>query len=265
MSLLIEIQYFPPIISYATLIKSNHIDFSIYENYRRRSFRNRCIIAGANGLISLSIPIAGGRNQKKVFGEVRIDYSVDWQQQHWRSIFSAYGKSPWFFHYADSLEKLFSQKIDLLVDWNRHCLNWINETLEQKMELLAPGFLENQSTLGGLGTPGESSDTWKVGEPLEGSGTFGDLSQRWRVGKFLEGVKESEKFNRERAGEFDKEILDWRDRILPANYQDPGFGPFPVYTQVFEDRFGFQPNLSILDFVLCSGKGQLNKLLAYPV
>ena len=151
MSLLIDLQYFPPVKAYSTLIKSTNVIFSLYENYQRRSFRNRCILSGANGLISLTVPIAGGRNQKKVFSEVRIDYSTDWQQQHWRSVFSAYGKSPWFFHYADSLEKLYTQKVELLVDWNRICLDWINNALGVEMKLLESG-----------GTFGESGDFWKV-------------------------------------------------------------------------------------------------------
>ena len=128
-------------------------------------------------LISLTVPIAGGRNQKKVFSEVRIDYSTDWQQQHWRSIFSAYGKSPWFFHYAESLEKLYSQKVDLLVEWNRICLDWVNNSLGVEMKLLESG-----GTLGGLGTFGKWGDPWKVEGLLEGEGTFGKWGDLWKVG-----------------------------------------------------------------------------------
>jgi hypothetical protein len=230
--LFIELQYFPPVIAYSALIKNIDIEFCLYENYQRRSFRNRCIIAGANGPIALSIPIAGGRNKKAVYKDVKIDNSTNWQQLHWRSIFSAYGNSPWFFHFADSLEKLFSQKAEYLFDWNLLCLDWINRSLGKSMTPLNfPGV-----TLGGMGNP------WRVGTPLEGSGN-------------LEHGQTGDNVNRE------EDIHDWRNRILPANFQDEDLGPFPVYTQVFEERFGFQPNMSILDFILCCGKGQLNKLL----
>ncbi len=254
MSLVIELQYFPPVKSYSALIKSTNVFFSIYENYQRRSFRNRCILSGANGLISLTVPVAGGRNQKKVFSEVRIDYSSDWQQQHWRSVFSAYGKSPWFFHYADSLEKLYAQKVDLLVEWNQICLDWVNKALGVEMKLLESG-----------GTPGESGDFWKVEGPLESPGTLGGSGDPWKV----EGVSEkagkienSEPIPdlRDKDPKPESALIDWRNRFLPVNFQDPKLGPFPVYTQVFEERFGFQPNLSILDFVFCCGKGQTDKL-----
>ena len=207
-----ELQYFTPIISYSTLIKNTDVDFCIYENYHRRSFRNRCIIAGANGPISLSVPIAGGRNKKAIYKDVRIDYSTDWRQQHWRSIFSAYGNSPWFFHFAESLENLYTQKADFLVDWNFLCMDWVNRSLGVSMSPL-----------------GELGNYWKFSGPLVASG--------------------------------EEEIMDWRDKVLPANFQSLELGPFPVYTQVFEERFGFQPNLSILDFILCCGKQQFNRLL----
>jgi hypothetical protein len=49
--------------------------------------------------------------------------------------------------------------------------------------------------------------------------------------------------------------LDMRFRLSPkyrANSSDPAFH-FPPYYQVFEDRFGFQPNLSILDLIFNLG------------
>jgi len=249
--LLIELQYFPSVIAYSTLIKNTNIEFCLYKNYQRRSFRNRCIIAGANGPISLSVPIAGGRNKKALYKDVKIDYTTDWQQQHWRSIFSAYGNSPWFFHYAQSLEKLFSQKAEFLYDWNFLCLDWVNRSIGKCMTSLnSPGV-----TLGGLG------NSWKVGEPLEGWGTLGELGNSWRVGEPLEGLENYETVDMSQSENEIEKILDWRNKILPANFQNKDMGPFPIYTQVFEDRFGFQQNLSILDFVLCCGKGQLANLL----
>ncbi len=44
---------------------------------------------------------------------------------------------------------------------------------------------------------------------------------------------------------------DLRNRIVPSGIA--AFGPGPRYPQVFEDRFGFVPNLSILDKLFCAG------------
>ncbi len=252
--LIIELQYFTPVISYSALIKNTNIYFCLYETYHRRSFRNRCFIAGANGPISLSVPIAGGRNKKGIYKDLRIDYSNDWRQQHWRSIFSAYGNSPWFFNYADSLEKLYSQKLDFLVEWNFLCMDWVNQSLGIYMVPL----VNSDVTFGKLG------DFWKVGGLLESGASFGELGNPWRVMGPLEGLENNENPEIRNLAKSEVEVLDWRNRVVPANFQNIELGPFPVYTQVFEDRFGFQPNLSILDFILCCGKQSLNKLLPKP-
>ncbi|NCI46340.1 WbqC family protein [Sediminibacterium soli] len=46
------------------------------------------------------------------------------------------------------------------------------------------------------------------------------------------------------------EVTDMRNRILPKNYRQ---WPAPRYTQVFEERTGFAPNLCILDLLFCNG------------
>jgi hypothetical protein len=49
------------------------------------------------------------------------------------------------------------------------------------------------------------------------------------------------------------EYLDWRNKLLPKSI-DQEF-PEPIrYRQVFEDRLGFLPNLSILDLLFCEGR-----------
>ena len=50
---------------------------------------------------------------------------------------------------------------------------------------------------------------------------------------------------------YPEKVADLRNRFLPKNRleQEMGFR----YTQVFENRIGFQPNLSILDLLFCCG------------
>jgi hypothetical protein len=202
-----ELQYFPPVISYITLLKATYIEFCVYDSWERQRFRNRMMVAGANGLLLLSIPVAGGRNQKGAYRDIRIDHRSDWQQRHWRSLFSAYGKSPWFFQYADALESLFRFRDDYLVDWNLRCLAWTASALK------LPGWAGKILTAA-VDTP----------DP-------GDV------------------------------VADSSGLVLPSNFQDPALGPFPRYTQVFEDRIGFQPNLSVLDLLLCCGPQSRDILL----
>jgi hypothetical protein len=125
MSLLVDLQYFPSISYYLTLIKFEHIIFEQYDHHIKMSFRNRCIIAGANGKIKLSIPLIGGRDQRTIARDVKIDNSVNWQIQHLRSITSAYNRSPFYEHFSEGFSGLFKKEYQYLLDWNLVCLDWL--------------------------------------------------------------------------------------------------------------------------------------------
>jgi hypothetical protein len=227
----IELQYFPTIVSCIALFNDTNIDYCLYENWSRQSFRNRMILAGANGLFALSIPLVGGRNQRGLYCDVRIDHTGDWQKRHWRSIFSAYGKSPWFFQYAPALEELYREQDTFLIDWNFRCLGWVVSVLR----LGRTGFDDRVSPDGRIpdSENRKSDSVEKIGEYVIGNDTNpgGSMNHGNRVHL----------------------IKDLKDQIRPGNFQDPALGDFPRYSQVFEDRLGFQPNLSILDLVLCCG------------
>ena len=160
------------------------------------SFRNRCQIAGALGLLELSVPLVGGRSQKCLTRDVRVADDLRWQTQHWRTIMSCYSRSPWFEYYRDGLEALFRKKVEFLVDWDLYCFEW---------------------SLQALGMP--------------------------RQIRFTDSY---------RPAYGPEEGMDWRGRIVPRDREK--WAEPPRYQQVFEDRTGFIPNLSILDLLFCEGK-----------
>src|SRR6202790_5862619 len=102
-----ELQYFPPITFFTALYKETYVYFDIYEIYRKMSFRNRCLIAGAQGIISLSVPLQDGRNQQLPMNEVLISDTDNWQSRHFKSIQSAYNRSPFFEYYKNEIAGLY--------------------------------------------------------------------------------------------------------------------------------------------------------------
>jgi hypothetical protein len=68
--------------------------------------------------------------------EVRIDYGKDWRRDHWRSIVSAYRRSPFFEFYELELQKIYNEKYEYLQDWNRACLAWALSKLGWRGELV---------------------------------------------------------------------------------------------------------------------------------
>jgi hypothetical protein len=108
----------------------SNIKFEQYESYQKMSFRNRCTIMGSNGLINLSVPLEKGRSQKLLMKDVKISYSENWQEQHWRSISSCYGNSPFFEFYEESLHQLFEARPIYLIDLNLLTFEWVKKRLK---------------------------------------------------------------------------------------------------------------------------------------
>ena len=140
---IIDIQYFGSIYFYLNFIYSSNIRFSSDVLYRKELHQNRMWLSGPNNLVRLSVPLAGGRNQKVQFKDLRIARADDWQRIHWRSIHDAYRKSPWFEEYAPGLENLYQQKDDFLIDWNFRTLQWSLSKLRLKIDILADDSKRN--------------------------------------------------------------------------------------------------------------------------
>jgi WbqC-like protein family len=91
--------YFGNIAYWKSIIQSEKIEISDDFFLPKKSYCNRTIIATANGLQSLSIPIMGGRGIKIKMSEVKISYSENWISKHKMALQSAYSKSPFYEFY----------------------------------------------------------------------------------------------------------------------------------------------------------------------
>jgi hypothetical protein len=130
--LLLSTAYFPPISWMATALRFEEVCIEIHETYPKQTYRNRCRIATSSGVLNLTIPVNRINGNHTKTNEVRIDYAQNWQLLHWRSIVTAYSKSPYFLFYRDCFEPIFNLKSETLLDLNFSVLTAISKALNIK-------------------------------------------------------------------------------------------------------------------------------------
>lgn len=126
---LLETAYWPPIAWLSALWPCKRAAIEACEHYQKGSWRNRCHIAGPNGPQRLSVPLEKGKHRQTAVREVKIAYDEPWQQQHWRSIRTAYGNAPYFEHYESDLAHFYEKRYTFLFDLNWDLLQfWLRKT-----------------------------------------------------------------------------------------------------------------------------------------
>lgn len=199
---LLSTAYLPPI-EYILKCMQGPVTLEVCEHYIKQSYRNRALIATANGIQVLSIPVVHISSKMPIL-DVRIDFATPWQRLHWKSIDTAYSGSPYFLYFQDYIRPFYEKKFDFLFDFNL-------ELTQVILKLFGKDF-----------------------QPQQTKEFIADYTQR-------------------------KDIDDLRNIIHPKRCREAGY-PFPhkPYTQIFEDRLGFVPNLSIVDFLFNEGNRIIN-------
>lgn len=131
---LIEAHYLPSIEYFACIGQFEEVLIEARENFVKQSYRNRCYINIANGVIPLIIPIL--HYGKKPIKDTVIDYHQPWVKNHWNSIQSAYRKAPFFEFYAENIEKILFKKRKYLFDLNHELLTNCLEVLKINSKIL---------------------------------------------------------------------------------------------------------------------------------
>ncbi len=132
---LLSSTYFGPVQWYQKLCRYPQVLVEQHDSFQKQTYRNRCIIAAANGPQALTVPVVHSSEFIVHSSEFRVQSSEfisdhgNWRHQHWQAISSAYGDSPFFMYYEDDLRPFFTERWETLYDYN--------EAIRQKMcELL---------------------------------------------------------------------------------------------------------------------------------
>lgn len=201
--LLTDLQSFGPVDYYIGLEYYDELIFEQYEHYQRGTYTNRFYIAGPNGTLLLSVPLQHSRGIKMPIKDLEICNRYRWQALHWKTLISAYRRSPWFEFYEEELSVMYFKKFKYLLDWNLEAFKLVSRWVERE---------------------------WAV-----------SLTASYQMPNDVPG------------------IVDGRHRVKPQK-KGAAVNQSPLYyPQVFEERNGFIPGLSILDLIFCEGKmaGQL--------
>lgn len=212
--------YFGPVQWYQKLHRHQTVFIEQHDSYVKQTYRNRCIIATANGQQALTVPVERTAN---IFdttaaavsagtsgitaaatcascNDIRISDHGNWRHLHWHALMSAYSETPFFEYYADDIRPFFEQRWDRLYDFDMAICHKMCELLD-----ICPDIRL-------------TTEYVRADDVTPASG-----------------------------------LLDLRDTINPKHpLPDTDFTPRRYY-QVFECKHGFQPNLSILDLLFNMG------------
>lgn len=130
----IEIHYLPSMEYVSLLLKSETIIFEAFENFPKQTYRNRCKILTANGVLPLIVPVKHRNGEKVLMKEVEIDYSQNWQKQHLGAMQAAYGKSAFFEHIFPLFLKVYEKKSKYLLDLNIELLKIVFKVIGKPFE-----------------------------------------------------------------------------------------------------------------------------------
>ena len=193
---LLSSAYFAPIQWYQKLNRYDSCLIEQHDNFVKQTYRNRCVIASANGPQALSIPVEKFEGQKCPMKDVRISDHDNWRHQHWNALLSSYGESPFFEYYEDDIRPFFERKWKYLYDFN-----------------------------------------WEI--TLKMCELIDIMPCMRRTDAYLMDVSDG--------------IVDFREIIRPKHPGvDTDFVPRRYY-QVYQQKFGFLSNLSILDLLFNEG------------
>lgn len=145
----LQSEYLAPVSHYIFAFHADKILIEAQEHYVKQSYRNRCEIASANGIMPLTIPIEKATIRKPCLKDMRISDHGNWRHLHWNAIRSSYNSSAYFEYYQDDFRPLYEKKFDFLLDFNEAAREIVFQCLDldKTVELTSAFHKELESSI----------------------------------------------------------------------------------------------------------------------
>lgn len=116
---LLSSTFFGPVQWYQKLHRHARCVVESCDSFVKQTYRNRCVIATANGPQALTVPVERpDGDSRAAMRDIRVSDHGNWRHVHWHALMSAYGDSPFFDYYADDLRPFFERRWTFLLDYN---------------------------------------------------------------------------------------------------------------------------------------------------
>lgn len=122
--------YLGPVEYYTKLFAYGDVRIERFDHYMKQTYRNRCVIASAEGPLALAVPTEKGDALKCLMKDVRISDHGNWRHVHWNAFVAAYRHSPFFDYYTDEFQAFFVKKYAFLYDFNMELCRWVCEQID---------------------------------------------------------------------------------------------------------------------------------------
>lgn len=97
--------------------------------YLKKDWNNRNKIKTTDGAIWLTVPVLTKDYRGKKIREIEVNNSINWRKKHWKSIYLAYKKAPFFSKYSDFFEDVYKKEWRHLTDLNEYMLKYFLKEL----------------------------------------------------------------------------------------------------------------------------------------
>ena len=130
---ILPVYYFPPVAWFAAAAQEQHVVLEQWIHYRKQNFYNRTCVKTPDKTLNLTIPIQKAADNTPLH-QREISYDWHWQHDHWKSLESAYRRSPYFEYYENEIQSFFTIKESKLLDFNLKALQSICRILGMELE-----------------------------------------------------------------------------------------------------------------------------------